>query len=246
MLHSSRGVVLYQADYMETSLLIKVFTEQSGLQSYVVKGVRKKGARMKRNLFGPLSFIELIAYGKVQSGLQLVKDVSICKQFNHITSDITRSSVLLFMNELLYRSLRGEMPDRSLFYYIEESLEQLDDPETATGSFPLQFATRLTTFLGFEPMNNFTETDHCFDMQEGLFNSAIPLHSNYIALPLSRLWSEMLGMGPGFHPDAATRHQLLEKLLEYYRLHVHSFGEMKSHHILSTVLRDRAGESGTS
>ncbi len=244
MLISTTGIVLYQADYSETSLIVKAFTEQFGLQSYIVKGVRKKGAKIKKNLFGPLSVLDIVSYGKENAGLRLIKEVSIHRQFNVIAGDIARSSVLLFMNELLYRSIKGEMPDKKLFAFISQSIEELDSGSQQTALYPILFSLRLAGFLGFEPQNNFSEAEGFFDMQEGEFCSQCPDHPYYIASPYSKYLSELLSTDPETpfpYFDHASRMFLLERVLEYFRLHLPAFGEMKSHHILSTVLQDLEG-----
>lgn len=244
MIISTTGIVLYQSEYSETSLIVKAFTEQFGLQSYIVKGVRKKGAKIKRNLFGPLSMIDLVAYGKENAGLHLIKEVSNHKQFNTIAGDITRSSIILFMNELLYRSIRGEMPDKQLFAFVYRSVEVLDTTGVQLALFPLKFALQLSGFLGFDPQNNYAEDCPYFDMQEGGFTGSCPMHPYYLEPSVARLLSLLLEEDlttAGIMPEHGLRVLLLEKVLEYYRLHLPAFGEMNSHHILSTVLQGLEG-----
>jgi DNA repair protein RecO (recombination protein O) len=244
MIISTTGIVLYQSEYSETSLIIKAFTEQFGLQSYIVKGVRKKGARIKRNLFGPLSMIDLVAYGKENTGLHLIKEVSNHRQFNFISGDITRSSILLFMNELLYRSIRGEMPDKQLFAFIYRSVEALDTKDQNLALFPLKFALQLAGYLGFDPQNNYSEECPYFDMQEGEFTEVCPAHPYYLDPQAGKLLSVLLEAELtelNHIPGHGVRVALLGKILDYYRLHLPAFGEMNSHHILSTVLQDLEG-----
>ncbi|NTW99752.1 MAG: DNA repair protein RecO, partial [Geobacteraceae bacterium] len=73
---STRGIVLHSMDYSETSIIVRVYTEQLGLQSYIVKGVRKKGARLKRNLFSPLSVLKLVANHKEGEGLRVLREAA--------------------------------------------------------------------------------------------------------------------------------------------------------------------------
>jgi DNA repair protein RecO (recombination protein O) len=240
MLISTRGIVLYQADYSETSLIVKIYTENFGLQSYIVKGVRKKGSRIKRNLFGPLSAVDLVAYSKENSGLHMIKDVSCHRQFNRISTNIIKSSITLFMNELLYRSIHGEMPDRQLFAFIYNSVVSLDEAEENLAGFPAIFALQLAGYLGFGPNNNFSPLNCYFDLREGDFSSFIPDHLNFIEPPLSKDLARVLELVPGNDDmlSPASRPLLLEKILDYFRLHLTSFGELKSPQILNTVLRD--------
>jgi DNA repair protein RecO (recombination protein O) len=240
MIVSTRGFVLYQADYSETSLIVKIFTEHFGMQSYIVKGVRKKGSKVKRNLFEPLSMLELVAYQKENAGMHILRDVSCYRQFNSIPGNIVKSSVLLFMNELLYRSIPGEMPDKRIFRFLEESLEELDSKDTHIALFPLVFSIQLADLLGFRPQNNYSAQEPVFDMQEGMFCHRIPDHLNFLVDPMSGFLSDLLDadLQRLSMLDHAYRTQLLERVLEYFRLHLSSFGVMKSLQVLGVVLRD--------
>jgi DNA repair protein RecO (recombination protein O) len=240
MLVSTRGIVLYQADYSETSLIVKIYTEHFGLQSYIVKGVRKKGSRIKKNLFGPLSMVDLVAYSKENTGLHMIKEVACHRQFIQIPSDIVKSSIVLFMNELLYRSIHGEMPDRKLFKFIYDSVSSLEELTTNLSGFPNIFAMQLASFLGFGPNNNYSALNCYFNLLEGDFCESPPEHTNFVPPPYGQVWAHLLNLSPGENDmlDPSIRNELLEKILDYYRLHLPSFGEMKSPHILNTVLRD--------
>ena len=60
MIHKTKGIVLRAVKYGETSLVVTIFTELFGLQSYLVNGVRtptKKGTA-KANLFQPAAMLE--------------------------------------------------------------------------------------------------------------------------------------------------------------------------------------------
>jgi len=127
-----------------------------------------------------------------------------------------------------------------LFAFISESLINLDQTGKDIATIPLLFSLRLTAFLGCRPQNNYSSLNEIFDMQEGQFVSAVPDHHHFIRPPISIKLGELLS------PDAEdqvsfdyiTRSSLLEKIMEYYRLHLPAFGEMKSHQVLSIVLKD--------
>jgi DNA repair protein RecO (recombination protein O) len=240
MLVSTRGIVVFQSDYSETSLIVKIYTEHSGLQSYIVKGVRKKGARIKRNLFGPLMMLDLVVYNKETPGLQMIREVSCHRQFPMISSDVRKSSVLLFMNELIYRSIPGEMPDQQLFRFICDSIVELDETENQLTAFPVIFALRLADHLGFHPHNNFSSINTYFDLQEGCYISSPPGHLHFLEPGLSKTLSALLEQDSAAFEalDHEKRFIILERVLDYFRLHLSAFGMMKSHQVLNTVLRD--------
>ena len=242
MLIVTRGIVLHSVDYSETSLVLKVFTEQFGMQSYLVKGVRKAGSRIKRNLFGPLSLVEITANRKETSALSIARDVSCQRQLNGIASDIRKTTVAMFINELVYRSIQGEMHDQQLFDFLYDTIIRLDGTTRTVAGFHLVFALQLAHHLGFGPHDNFSKVTNVFDLEEAHFRQGPPDHPYYLDEKLSIIFHEMIGLSQDDPlPEQlhhTTRLALLEKTMEYFRLHVPSFGEMKSHHVLSELFRD--------
>ncbi len=242
MIMSTKGIVLHCMDYSETSIIVKVYTEQLGLQSYIAKGVRKKGARIKRNLFTPLSVIQLVANHKEGEGLRIIRDASCFHHLNGIATDMSKTAVSIYISELLTRSFSAQMADPNLFTFIEDSILDLNNTEDSVAGFPLAFTIGLTQFMGFDPHNNFDTRNTYFDMVGGDFCSQPPEHAYYFPSPLSNSLSEAItAISSGvmnIKADHAVRNELLAKMLMYYRIHIPTFGEIKSVQVLSDVLRD--------
>jgi DNA repair protein RecO (recombination protein O) len=242
MLLSTKGIVLHCMDYSETSIIARVYTEQLGLQSYIAKGVRKKGARIKRNLFSPLSLIRLVANHKEGEGLRVLRDAACEFQLNGIATDMTKAAVSIYISELLSRSITAQMADTSLFGYIEDAILNLDRATGSVAGFPLAFTIGLTQFLGFDPHNNFSASETYFDMVEGNFSSGPPDHAYYFCSPLSNSFAEVLDtLNTGVEHvqiGYSTRTELLSKMLLYFRIHIPAFGELKSVKVLSDVLKE--------
>ena len=229
-------------DYSETSIIARVYTEQLGLQTYIVKGVRKKGARIKRNLFAPLSIIQLVSNHKEGEGMSVMRDASCEYQLNGIATDMAKTAVSIYISELLSRAVSAQMADPNLFEFIEDAVLNLDRATGIIAGFPLSFTIGLAQFMGFDPHNNFSNGETYFDMEGGNFCSRPPEHPYYLSSPLSNRLSEVLtALNAGVISivvDHATRSELLLKMLEYYRIHIPSFGEIKSVRVLSDVLKD--------
>jgi DNA repair protein RecO (recombination protein O) len=134
------------------------------------------------------------------------------------------------------------MADPNLYGFIEDAILNLDRATGSIAGFPLSFTIGLTQFLGFDPHNNFSVNDTFFDMEGGNFIPHPPGHPYYLTSPLSDRLSEVLSaLNAGFISivaDHATRSELLAKMLEYFRIHLPSFGEIKSVQVLSDVLKD--------
>ena len=242
MILSTKGIVLHCMDYSETSIIARIYTEQLGLQTYIAKGVRKKGSRIKRNLFAPLSVIQLVANHKEGEGMRVIRDASCEYQLNGIAASMAKTAVSIYMSELLSRSVSAQMADPSLYNYIEDAILNLDRATATVSGFPLAFSVGLTQFLGFDPHNNYDSDHTFFDMEGGNFCSLPPGHPYYLSLPLSSSLSavlQTLNTGENaLNLNYTLRTELLAAMLQYFRIQISGFGEIKSVQVLSDVFSE--------
>lgn len=239
MLHKTRGIVLHTTDYSETSIVAKVYTEHFGLQSYIVNSVRKKNARVKSATFQALTLVDLVVYHKERSGLQRMADVKPAPALRNIPFDIRKSSVALFLDEVLYKSIHEEEANPGLFEFLFNSIQLLDLQTPPNPDFHLLFLLQLSRHLGFFPNDNYDEHNTVFNLQEGHFQSDVPSHPHYARAPYSAILCRLLRSLPDFNAKSEMttdeRRNLLESILEYYELHIAGFGRMKSHKVLEQI-----------
>lgn len=242
MIVSTKGVVLSSFDYSETSIISKIYTRQLGLQSYIIKGVRKKGARLKRNLFSPFTLLSMVVSHKEGEGLKTVREATCYYQSVTTNTDMPKIAVNLYLSELLSRALSAAMHDDELYDFIENTIIQLDTTSENFSGLPVWFAIKLSEHLGLGPLNNYDLRHEYFDMADGKFVAEIPPHNHFLNHELSKIFSEILHvMDAGIQYlllPYKTRVELLSKLHDYYRLHIPSFGEVKSIQVLTDVLQD--------
>ncbi|MFM7217055.1 MAG: DNA repair protein RecO [Bacteroidota bacterium] len=239
MLQKTKGIILHTTDYSETSLVVKAFTEDFGLQSYLINGVRKKNARVKSGLFQPLSQVELVAYHKEGGGLQRISEVRSRIQYASIPFDPVKSSMALFLNEMLFRSLKEGDGDAGLYGFISNALELLDLQSSVNSTFHFSFLIGLTRHLGFQPNGFYSDSTSYFDLLEGRFVGSVPVQPHYLDQEESRWLDQLLKspLGGDNLPamDSNLKRKLLERIIEYFRLHVAGFGEVRSHKVLEEV-----------
>jgi DNA repair protein RecO (recombination protein O) len=240
MLHQTRGIAIHVTKFSETSSVVKIYTELFGLQSYLVKGIRKQNAKIKPGLFQPLTLLDLVVYHKEKTSLQNIREVSYACSYKSIPFDIRKSSLALFINELVYKTIHEEEPHPELFSFLYETGMKLDSMTGNFSLFHLVFSVQFTRYLGCMPQLNYTEKTPFLNLREGLFQASAPEHREYLDAGMSRHFFQLLEVGEGEQATlmlpAGTRDELLEAILVYYRLHVPGFREIQSHHILRTVL----------
>jgi DNA repair protein RecO (recombination protein O) len=240
MLHQTRGIALHATKFSETSYVVKIYTELFGLQSYLVRGVRKQNAKFNPGLFQPLTLLDLVVYHKEKTSLQTLKDADYAHHYQAIPFDIRKSSIALFINELVYKTIHDEDPHPELFSFLYQTCLHLDDAVDNFSLFHMVFSLQLTRYLGCMPQLNYSGEALFLNLREGIFQANAPEHSDFLDPSMSKIFFQLLktpeGASPSIHVPPITRNALLEMILLYYRLHVPGFREIQSHHVLHTVL----------
>lgn len=244
MIHKTKGIVLRAVKYGETSLVITMFTELFGLQSYIVNGVRiasKKGSS-KSVFFQPAAILELVVYHNEFKNLQRIKEYKWAYLYQHLFSDVRKNAVAVFMIELLTKCLKQPEASPELFYFVEDALIHLDESnDTVTANFPLFFALHLAVFFGFRINDEYTEEKHYLDLGEGLFKATAPNHPDYLDDKAAEITSYILkAQQPAELEDLKLNQEfrrfLLSSYESYYRLHIPEFGSMRTLPVLKEMM----------
>lgn len=231
MLLSTPGLVLHTTPYGEASVVAKVFTRQMGVRSYIIKGVRGAGGRVKQNMLQPLSSLDMVVYDNRRSELNYIKELS--PRHPDRQSDPVDNALRFFMTEVLYKALREEDPMPDLWDYVESS-----DHRVSASDLPIVFMLTVAHHLGIEPLDNHSHREPYFDLQEGRF-VAIATETTLPASLSSLLHEYLAGLGVQATESKtlAERRALIDALIAYFQMHLSGFRNFHSHEILHTILR---------
>jgi DNA repair protein RecO (recombination protein O) len=243
-IHKTKGIVLRNIKYGETSIIAAIYTELFGLQSYLINGVRtssKKGPG-KASLFQPGAMLDLIVYHNDLKSLQRIKEFKWGHLYQHIFSDIFKNAVALFMVELLTKTIKQPEQNADLFYFIEDAFLHLDESDkNVVANYPLFFSLHLATIYGFRLSDQYTAQNNYLDLQEGEFVHEQPVHPYFLAEPHSYTTSQLLKtMQPhelsAIQLNKEARRILMIAYQQFYALHIQDFGTMKTLPVLQEVL----------
>ncbi len=240
MLIKTRGIVFKAKKYSETSLIVDIFTEEKGLRSYIVSGVRTQRPTVSAGLLQPMTPVEIVAYHRDDQDLTRLKEVKPHHVFQAIPFDIRRSSVGLFMVEVARNTVHGHETQPVLFEFLLHNFVFLDETTHPIANLHLHFMAHLTEFLGFLPGGDFGPDTPFFDLQEGVFAHEKPLHQYWLSELVAGKFYQLL-MLPlerchEVHFERDERRSFLKSLLMYYRLHIENFQTVHSHEVLEEVL----------
>ena len=240
MLHKTRGIVFKTNNYSESSVVVQIFTEKFGLQSYLINGVKRPKSKIKLNSLQALHLLEMVVYHKNNGNIQRVSELRHLPVFTTIPYDIVKSSIVMFLNEMLYKSLRQHDADEVLFEFLFHAIEILDSMNQGIANFHLYFLLRLTRFLGFYPDTSLAASAAYFDLKLGCYSKMQPPHAQILEPPFTSFWTALLNAKfdslEGLAISSSERKHLLLKILEYYQLHIEGLGPIKSHEVLEEVL----------
>jgi DNA repair protein RecO (recombination protein O) len=125
MLHKTRGIVFKTTDYSESSVVVQIFTEKFGLQSYIINGVKKPRAKISRNMLQPLHLLDLVVYHKSAGNVQRISELKVSPVLQSIPYDVIKSCIAIFLNEVLYKAVKQQSADEQLFDFIFNAIEWL-------------------------------------------------------------------------------------------------------------------------
>lgn len=229
MLQKTQGIALSYIRYRETSIITRIYTEEFGLQSYLVNSVRT--ARSKNNkiaLFQPLTLLDMVVYNKPDRDLHRLSEVKISHPFQSLPFEVAKSTIAMFVTEFLNKVLKEEANNPALFRFLINSVLFLENAQTNYENFHLAFLLKLSFFLGFGP-----ESAREFENQ--LRENSYPfLPDNEMETALNIMLRQPLGTPITLKRSA--RNELLDALVAYYQIHIDTIGEVKSLPVLREVL----------
>lgn len=235
MLVKTKAIVISSLKFQEKSLIVKCFTLSDGLKSYFVPNAFSgRKSNQKIAYFQPLTLLEIEANHKNKGTLEHFREIKLTHAYQTINTDIFKSSIIIFLSEMLHHSIHEEEKNESLFTFLETALLWLDAHEE-TANFHLILLLEVTKFLGFYP--DVSETDlKFFDSKEGVFTlfqgtNCLSEHETYLFKKLIDLrFDSNQKVFAGIE-----RQILLKILLDYYTFHLGGFKKPKSLEVLKEV-----------
>jgi len=239
MLHKSRGIILKSTHYSESSLVVHIYTEKFGIQSYLLQGVRKNKSKIRTSMIQPLHLVQMVVYHKENNGLQRISELRNEPLLNNISRDFIKTSLSLFICELLYQTLKEQPSDDELFEFLHQAIELLDLAEESVANYHLWFMLKYSKYLGFYPQVS-TKNHIYFDMKNAQFVDSLPEHPIFMNESCSQLMFQLMQSNfneiQNIKINNENRKQLLMDLIRYYEWHLPGFKGLKSHHVLEEVL----------
>ena len=231
----TKAIVISALKYQEKSLIVKCFTLSHGLKSYFVRDAfSNRKSNQKMAYFQPMTILEIEATHKNKGTLEHFKEIKIAAPFQSIHLDIFKSTIVMFISEIVHHSIHEEEKNESLFVFLEAALQWLDEHDEMA-NFHLILMLEMTKYFGFYPDTSDMDMPF-FEMNEGVFT---PFHAaGSLSEHESNLFKKLIALKfdnnqKVFH--VIERQLLLKILIDYYAYHLDGFKRPKSLEVLKEV-----------
>lgn len=228
MLHKTKGIVINFIPYRETSIIAKIYTEEFGIQTYIENGVRSSRGRNRMALFQPATLLDLVVYLNPKKDIQRISEIKCNHPYETLPYDILKSSIALFIVEILQKTLQEETENKPLFNFLNQTFIDLDSAKLGFENTHLQFLLNFAFYLGFAPQT-------AQEISSQFKESGIPIMLSAEA----ESTTNQLITGSNYNTlgiNRTLRNELLNAFLSFYRLHVENLTEIRSLTVLREVL----------
>jgi len=205
---TSRIVVLHLTKFSDHGLVLHTVDSTAGRRSFLVRGIKRGNAVA---VFHPLSLLDVVSAESPKSTMNHLREWEPIQPLHGIRGDLVKSSLAMFISEVLYRSLTSELSDPQLF----------DGAEGSVANFPAWFLVSYAVRMGFMP-GAAIEPSGMFPAEDAALFQRF-LHASYdeaMAIPLS----------------GNRRQAFARKMLQYLSWHLGTTIDAKSLDVLHAVL----------
>jgi DNA repair protein RecO (recombination protein O) len=234
--YKARGIVLNTIKYGDSSMVAQLLTDVGGRCSYMVQGVRSsRGRGSKAALLQPMFAVEFEGLESSKMDMHRFRELRSGLVLQSTPFDVRKSTIALFMAEVLHRLVKESEANEMLFDFVWGSVEALDAAQEGVANFHLWFLSHLCRFLGFSPGNEY-RPDCWFNIAEGMFTAERPPREYAMSQENALILRDMLECDVRYLAEIGlNRHQrvdFLEALLSYYGYHLDTIHSVQSIRIL--------------
>lgn len=237
MVVATKAIVFSAIKYSEADLIAVCYTEAAGIKTYLLRNILKsKKGKMRASHFQPLTQLEIIADHKNKGTLEYIKDAKIFYPYQTLHTDIIKSSLVMFLSEMLKNCIREEEVNQELYLFLENSLQWLDQNEEVA-NFHIYFLLQLSIFLGFYPDTSNIEENY-FNLEAGIFQS-LDQENKCLEGPQIESFKKILNVNiktlNTIKLSKDERKELLNLVLSYYSFHIQGYHRPKSLLVLNQL-----------
>ena len=235
----TEAIVLSHKKIRDNVTLLSLYTREMGRASFLFYGSGGKHGGRAYSMLQPLSLVEIETDLRNAKELQVVKEMKCLHPLHDAMFDPYKSSILFFLAEVLSNALRTNESDELLFRFLTESVLTLNEMDSSVCNFHIAFLVRLSAFLGFGPNVCDLSGARYFDLVQAEYTDQHPSHTQFVGDSDARFLQSLCRMNyrnlNRFRFSKRERNELLDHIIDYHRIHLQGFGDLKTLSVLHEV-----------
>lgn len=232
-----RGILIHTTRYSDQAIIARIFTESHGLKSFIVRS-GKTLKSSKSHYLQPLNVLEFEMNYREQANLHNLKNIAFAHRFTEIPFHPIKGSIVLFMDEIIHKTLEEDYSNPVLYHFLVQALLVLDS-ETLTANFPIWFLLELSRHYGFYPQENEEGNVEFFDLNTGVFCKHQPALNQFLqgegAKGLAAFVEFDYSVAREVPLSPLIRRSLLEGMVLFLQLHLQNVKNIRSLAVLKEV-----------
>ncbi|MCF0245179.1 MAG: DNA repair protein RecO C-terminal domain-containing protein [Bacteroidaceae bacterium] len=220
-MQKTEAIVIYSFPFKDRKYMLELFTREHGKMTFVTN------RRLQ-----PLTIIEIV----FDEHKQKLSAIDIALAYKTILYNPVKLSISFFIAEFLRYATRNEPTNLPLYDYLRQALMWFDVVEDSFANFHLVLMMRLSAFLGFAPDTDNFHAGDFFDLREAQFTTLQPMHPDHLSSAEAASIVTLMRMNFAsmhlFKLNKDQRNHIADHIIQYYRLHIPGFQEMKSLQVL--------------
>mgnify|MGYP001158148496 CR=1 FL=1 len=232
MKYKSRGIPLTYIRHGESSIISKIFTEEKGLQTFIIKAVRSKKSKKKLSYFEPLKLLNINANFNAKQSLQYLGEVNVAANFDDTKNKIYKRFIGFFIAEVCSKVLQEGEKSTDLFNFMWKTTTKLYTLKNINHNFSLRYLLDLSGQLGFYP-SLANKKNAFFELESGEFLNTYSTVKPSLTMKQSAYLRALIEKKEVAIPQI-ERLELLKELLYYYKLHHYNLDGVTSHLVIES------------
>ena len=242
MQKSTKAILLRTTKYAETSIIATFYTQNFGIQSYLINGIRKsnKQGGTRANLFMPAQIFQLEVQHQDSKNLQRVKDFQAAFIFKYLQQSMIKNAVAIFCIELINKTIHEPESNEELYNFFEDTFLFIDNSsDKELSNLPIIFALQFANMLGYQLQGKYCKATPILNLQAGEFNNSFTNNTHCCSAEISKIISvlniENNKEIPNLFLNKSQRNNTLHQVLQYFLLHIPNMGVLKSPDVLQVL-----------
>lgn len=240
MLCTDRIIVLSHTRFSDSTIIVQALSRERGRISLMVFGLGGK-SKSKLGAFHPMALLDVVYTYKDDREIQKLTEYKPSPSLISCTSDLRKSTTLIFLAEVVGKSIRESAEDKAQFEFIDTSIQILEHVQNGLQCFHLAFLAKLSRHLGFFPGP--PEPEHrFFDIEQGHCTCFKPVHNHFVDIDIFNRICQFANCPydqlSETHLEKTDRDFLLETMLKWYGYRTPSMKDINSLDILHEIFEN--------